>query len=408
MKKMQHNDRLDFPVSWVMMLGLMVAIGPLSIDMYLPALPQMADDFGVHVTSISKSVPAYFLGLVLGQLFYGPFSDAVGRVRPLYLGMSIFVVASIICATTQNEYILFASRTLQALGACVTTVVTRAAIRDTLTPIQSARAFSLMMLVMGVAPIIAPSIGAVMLKFTDWRAIFWVLAAFGLLNLFLTHFFFKETLPVQRRNQQSLSRVINQYICLSQDKTFIIPALASGLLQGAFFIYLSAASELFMIGYGLDEQKFAIAFSVNAFGFIAFIQVNQLLTKYFNLVKLLRFGVQVQLLSSLCLLVLGIAFGTAANFYWVFLSTFICISGLGFTQPNAAAIALAFQKHRAGMASALQGALQFSVGIFGGLLVGLFQVSPVLKLGITTFILVVAGSILIYKINPKLDLSKLQ
>ena len=162
-----------------MMLGVMIAIGPLSIDMYLPAFPSMAEDFSVNVSTIAKSVPAYFLGLVFGQLFYGPFSDRIGRVRPLYLGMSIFIIASIICATTNNAYVLFIARTLQALGACVTTVVTRAAIRDTLNPVQSARAFSLMVLVMGVAPILAPSWGALVLKVADWHGMLWVLASFG-------------------------------------------------------------------------------------------------------------------------------------------------------------------------------------------------------------------------------------
>lgn len=136
------NHESHFPALWVMMLGVMVAIGPLSIDMYLPAFPSMAEDFGVSVSAIAKSVPAYFIGLVFGQLFYGPFSDRVGRVKPMYLGMTIFIIASIICATTNNEYVLFAARTLQALGACVTAVVTRAAIRDTLNPVQTARALA--------------------------------------------------------------------------------------------------------------------------------------------------------------------------------------------------------------------------------------------------------------------------
>lgn len=403
----QKTAKQDFPVLWVMMLGLMVAIGPLAIDMYLPALPQMADAFGVSVASISRSVPAYFVGLVLGQLFYGPFSDRIGRVRPMYLGMSIFVVASIICANTNNEYVLFAARTLQALGACVTTVVTRAAIRDTLNPVQSARAFSLMMLVMGVAPILAPSLGAAMLQVADWHIVFWFLAGFGVLNLLLTRFFLQETLPVERRNKQPPKAIIQQYLSLFSDKTFILPALASGLLQGAFFIYLSASSELFMVNYGLNERQFALAFSANAFGFIAFIQVNQFLTKRFRLVQLLRFGVKVQLLSSLCLLALGLIFRGQANFALVFASIFVCISGLGFTQPNAAAIALAFQKQRAGMASALQGALQFSVGIFGGLLIGMLGFDPVLKLGVIISILVALGMVLIYRLDPKMDLSSM-
>lgn len=390
-----------------MMLGVMIAIGPLSIDMYLPAFPSMAEDFGVNVGTIAKSVPAYFLGLVFGQLFYGPFSDRIGRVRPLYLGMSIFIIASIICATTNNEYALFIARTLQALGACVTTVVTRAAIRDTLNPVQSARAFSLMVLVMGVAPILAPSLGALILKVADWHGIFWFLASFGVLNLLLTKCFLKETLKPENRNTRPMSESFGQYFGLMKDRTFMLPAVASGLLQGAFFIYLSISSELFMVNYQLTEHQFAIAFGVNAFGFIALTQVNQFLTKRFHLVNLLRTGAVIQLAAAGVLLILGLIFGGKASFYWVFASLFICIAGLGLTQPNATAIALAFQKKRAGLASALQGALQFSVGIFGGLLIGLFELDPVTRLGITTSILVVVGTFLVFYINPKLDLSRL-
>lgn len=402
-----NNQETKFPVLWVMMLGVMIAIGPLSIDMYLPAFPSMAEDFGVNVGTIAKSVPAYFLGLVFGQLFYGPFSDRIGRVRPLYLGMSIFITASIICATTNNEYVLFIARTLQALGACVTTVVTRAAIRDTLNPVQSARAFSLMVLVMGVAPILAPSLGALILKVADWHGIFWFLASFGVLNLLLTKCFLKETLKPENRNTRPMSESFGQYFGLMKDHTFMLPAVASGLLQGAFFIYLSISSELFMVNYRLTEHQFAIAFGVNSFGFIALTQVNQFLTKRFHLVNLLRTGAVIQLVAAGVLLILGLMFGGKANFYWVFASLFICIAGLGLTQPNATALALAFQKKRAGLASALQGALQFSVGIFGGLLIGLFELDPVTRLGITTSILVAVGVFLVFCINPKLDLSRL-
>ena len=398
------NRQAPLPVLWVMMMGVMIAIGPLAIDMYLPALPEMAEDFGVSVSDISKSVPFYFIGLVFGQLFYGPFSDRVGRVLPMYLGMTIFIIASVVCATTTNEYVLFVARTVQALGACVTAVVTRAAIRDTLNPIQSARAFSLMILVMGVAPILAPTLGTLMLKFANWHILFWFLAGYGVLNIILTKLFLKETLAPQNRNTKPISTTFASYGDLLKDKTFIIPALAGGLLQGAFFIYLSISSELFMVHFGLSKENFAIAFGANAFGFIALTQINQFLTKRFRLVQLLRFGAFMQLTFAFGLLVLGVLGG---GFWWVYVALFLCIAGLGLTQPNAGAIALAFQKKRAGMASAMQGAFQFSVGIFGGLLLSLFDVSPVVKLGITTTTLVAIGTYLVCQLDPKLDLSKM-
>lgn len=387
------------------MFGVMIAIGPLAIDMYLPAFPSMAADFGVPVSSIASSLPAYFVGLVFGQLFYGPFSDRVGRVLPMYIGMGIFVVASILCATAVNEYVLFVARTLQAVGACVTAVVTRAAIRDKLTPIQMARAFSLMVLVMGLAPILAPSIGALILKFANWRVMFWVLTAYGIMNLILTKLYFKETLAKENRNTQPISWAFLGYIELLKDQRFLTPAVAAGLLQGAFFIYLAISSELFMVNFGVSEQTFGILFGANAFGFIALTQVNQFATRRFHLVDLLRFGAWMQFVSAIALLMIGLLLGKDAPLWAVFLAVFFCVAGLGFTQPNASAIALVHQKHRAGMASAAQGALQFSVGIFGGLLLAMIDANPIVKLGGAVTLLVAIAMLMVYKLDRKMILS---
>lgn len=403
-KKTTPADKQPMPVAWIMMLGLIVAIGPLSIDMYLPALPTMAKDFGVSTARISNSVPAYFIGLVFGQLIYGPLSDRVGRVKPLYFGMTLYVIASIICATTDSEYVLFAARTLQALGACVGAVVTRAAIRDTMPPRQMAKAFSIMVLVMGLAPILAPSLGAAFLRFFDWHAIFWFLAAFGVLNLLLTKFFFKETLTEENRSVRPLKTIFSQYVDLLKDPSFGYPAVGAGLLMGSMFVYISAAPELLMDGYGLTESQFSFIFGMNAAGFIVLTQVNQFLTNRFRLISLLRFGATLQTIAATCLLLLGIIYGSEAWLPLVLTFIFFCISGLGLTQPNATAIALAFQKHRAGMASALQGSLMFCVGIFGGVLLNLFPVNPVFKLGATMTILMWLGTFSVYRIDSSLNL----
>lgn len=394
----------ELPIACIMMLGLIVAVGPLSIDMYLPALPSMAKDFGVPTAFIANSVPAYFMGLVFGQLIYGPLSDRIGRVKPLYFGMILYVIASVICATTNNEYVLFAGRTSQALGACVGAVVTRAAIRDRLTAKQTAKAFSIMILVMGLAPILAPSLGALFLQFFSWHSIFWFLAAFGLLNLLLTKFFFFETLSEENRNTRPAKEVLSQYWELLKDPTFNYPAIGGGLLMGAMFVYISAASELIMDNYGISSTHFGWIFGLNAAGFVGLTQLNQWLTNHFRILSILRFGAMMQVIASAGLFILGIGYGTDAWLPLVLACIFFCISGLGLTQPNSSAIALAFQKHRAGMASALQGSLMFSVGIFGGLLLNLFPVNPVLKLGITMFLLMSLGCLLIWRIDRNLNL----
>ena len=396
----------DLPVAWIMMLGLIVAVGPLSIDMYLPALPSMGDDFGVSTAFMANSVPAYFLGLVFGQLFYGPFSDRVGRVKPLYIGMTLYVIASVICATTNNEYVLFVGRTAQALGACVGAVVTRAAIRDRLTAKQTAKAFSIMILVMGLAPILAPSLGALFLKFFSWHSIFWFLAAFGALNLLLTKFFFFETLTEENRNVRPAKEVLSQYWDLLKDPTFNYPAIGGGLLMGAMFVYISSASELIMDTYGVSATHFGWLFGMNAAGFVGLTQLNQWLTNRFRILSILRFGAMMQVVSAGVLFTIGLLLGTDAWLPLVLACIFFCIAGLGLTQPNASAIALAFQKRRAGMASALQGSLMFSVGIFGGLLLNLFPVNPVLKVGIAMFALMSLGTFLVWKIDRNLNLDE--
>ena len=393
-----------YPTVWIILLGLIIAVGPLSIDMYLPALPTMAQDFGVVTRWIANSVPAYFIGLVVGQLFYGPLSDRIGRIRPLYVGTVVYVVACVICATTTSVAVLFAGRTLQALGACVGSVVVRAMIRDCLNPTQMAKAFSLMTLVMGIAPILAPSLGSLLLQISSWRAIFWFLAGFGVLSLMLIKVFLQETLPPDRRHVLPLRQVLRQYVDLLKDTRFRYPALGAGLLMGSMFVYISAAPQLMMEEYGVSATHFSWIFGMNAAGFIGLTQVNQWLVGRVKLVQLLRIGALVQVSAAGTLMTLGLLFGTHAWLWAVLASIFCCIAGLGLTQPNAGAIALAFQKHRAGMASALQGSLNFIVGIFGGLLLNVFALNSVAKLGMTLFALMAVGTWLVWQIDQDLDL----
>ena len=162
----------QYSIAWIMLLALLTALGPLSIDMYLPALPQMASDFGTTTRMVANTLPAYFLGLAIGQLVYGPISDRIGRKAPLYVGLTLYVVASALCVLAQNEWSLILARLVQALGGCVGVVIARAAIRDRLDVQGSAQAFSSMMIVMGIAPIAAPALGAMVLEFFHWQAIF--------------------------------------------------------------------------------------------------------------------------------------------------------------------------------------------------------------------------------------------
>ena len=268
-----------------------------------------------------------------------------------------------------------------------------------------AKAFSLMVLVMGIAPIMAPSLGALLLRVAHWRDIFWFLAGYGILNILLTKLYLHETLSAAHRNVFPMRQLLAQYWDLLKDKRFNYPAIGAGLLMGSMFVYISAAPGLIMEGYGVSAEHFGWIFGTNAAGFIGLTQVNQWLVNRYRLVVLLRIGALLQVTSASLLALLGLMYGTKAWLVLVLVCIFCCIAGLGLTQPNATAIALTYQKHRAGMASALQGSLNFMVGIFGGLMLNLFPVNAVAKLGITMFILMGIGCLLVWQIDKNLDVS---
>ncbi len=216
------NPQQQYPSSWILLLALLTSLGPLSIDMYLPALPQMADDFGVSTQMVANSLPAYFLGLAIGQLIYGPLSDRIGRKTPLYFGLGLYFLASLLCVYAQDEWSLIAARVLQALGGCVGVVIARAAIRDRLDMQASAQAFSSMMIVTAIAPIIAPGLGAIVLSFFDWQAIFVYLTMMSLVCWLCVHFFFQETLPPERRLKLNFYQVLTLYLAILKGPQFLL------------------------------------------------------------------------------------------------------------------------------------------------------------------------------------------
>lgn len=354
-----------YALSWIMLLGLLTALGPLSIDMYLPALPSMARSLGVSMASVSNTVPAYFLGLALGQLVYGPLSDRFGRKPPLYVGLSIFVLASVLCALSTRLDVLIGARIVQALGGCVGVVVARSAIRDCLSPQASSQAYAMLLLVMGIAPILAPIVGGLLLLM-GWSTIFWLLSAVGVLSLIAIHWRFSETLVPSRRRALSFAAVIRGYGALCADARFRTPALAGGFLMGSLFVYISASSALLIDHFGVSPQHFGWLFGLNAAGLIALSQLNGRLVRRVPLLRLLQVGAAAQWLGVMTLLVLSLS--GYAQLWNVMACLFVVVSGIGLTAPNSTALALAEQGERAGMASALLGSVQFGLGLLGGAL----------------------------------------
>lgn len=325
-----------------MLLALFTSLGPLSIDMYLPALPQMAQDFQVTTQQIANTLPAYFLGLAIGQLIYGPISDRIGRKKPLYFGMALYSLAGILCVLAQDEWSLIAARVLQALGGCVGVVMARAAIRDRLDVQGSAQAFASMMIVMGIAPIMAPTLGALILQFADWQAVFVILMLMGLICLLCVHFFFHETLPMERRLRLNVQQVMYLYATIIKDRTFRLPMMAGCFTGAAMFCYISSASAVLMDHYQLTQQQFALAFGFNAFGIILLSTCNKKLSNQLNVTQRMQIGGLIQLSGALIILIAALL--ADAPLALVMLGLFMAVSGIGLTGPNAMALAMAEQE----------------------------------------------------------------
>lgn len=389
-----------YSMRWIMLLALFTALGPLSIDMYLPALPQMAQDFAVSTQIMANSVPAYFLGLALGQLIYGPVSDRIGRKKPLYVGMALFALASLLCVYATDANLLIAARVLQALGGCVGVVIARAAIRDCLDVQGSAQAFSSMMIVMSIAPIVAPIFGAWILHFFAWQAIFVLLMLIGLFCLFCVHFFFHETLPVEKRVQLSAKQVLGLYGKIMKDKSFRLPMLAGCLSGAAMFCYISSAAAVLMDLYALSQQQFAYAFALNAFGIMLFSSLNKRLVNRVTIDQRLLLGGIIQTSGALLLSVTAI-FGVA-SFGIVMLGLFMAVAGIGFTGPNAMALAMSKQGARAGSASALMGSMQFACGLLGGVLLNFMPWNALLNMGVLMLAFTCLGLLAITRLRKNL------
>lgn len=397
----EQTAQRQYSIGWIMLLALLTALGPLSIDMYLPALPQMAHDFGVSTQMVANTLPAYFFGLAVGQLVYGPLSDRIGRKKPLYFGLALYAVASLFCVLATNEWGLIAARILQALGGCVGVVMARAAIRDKLDVQGSAQAFSSMMIVMGLAPILAPMIGAWILIWFPWQAIFIALSIVGVICWLCVHFFFKETLAIDKRLKLSPYQVVTLYGAIFKDASFRLPMFAGCLTGAALFCYISSAPAVFMDQYGLNQQEFAYAFGLNAFGIMLMSSLNKHLTSRVEITKRLKAGSLVQVTGAIIVFIAGLI--PAAPLWFVMLGLFLAISGIGLTGPNAMALAMSKQGARAGTASAIMGSMQFACGLLGGVLLNFLIWSASLNMGVMMVLFTLSGFVVVLKAAQQVE-----
>ena len=353
-----------------LILGALTAIGPLAIDMYLPALPTIAREFGAAASVVQSSLAAYFIGIAVGQAFYGPLSDRLGRKVVLYLGLALFTFSSIECALAESVNALIAFRFLQALGGCAPIVIPRAIVRDHFDQAGSVRMLSVLMLVMGLAPILAPLIGGQLLVNFGWRAVFWLLAAYAAVWLSIVAMFLPESLPHPRRLRQPISDVIAVYWRLVRDRTFMGHALAGALIFAGLLAYISGSPFVFIELFDVAPERYGLYFGTNAIGIIAASQLNRWLVGRVETRRILAFVLPVAMAASLVLVI--DAYSGFGGFAGILVPLFCYIACHGFVLPNTTALAMAPHGRVAGSASALLGTLQFVLGAIANSLIGTF------------------------------------
>lgn len=354
----------------ILILGALSAFGPLAIDFYLPGFPAMAQAFATDEKHIQTTLAAYFLGLSLGQLAYGPVADRFGRRIPLLVGVMLFTLASLACAFAPTLDALIAARFVQALGGCAGMVLSRAIVSDKCDAVASAKVFSQLMLVMGLAPILAPMLGGVLVNLYGWQSIFIVLTLFSALCTLAVALGLPESLPAHQP-RQPLSGALRQYGRLLKDRVFLGHALTGGIAMAGMFAYIAGSPFVFIKLYGVPAEHYGWLFGSNAAGFILVAQVNARLLARRGPAFLLARTVWVYLAAGLVLL--GISALRPAQLWPLLIPLFVCIASLGCIIPNASACAMSGQGARAGSASALLGCVQFSVAAGAAALVGVLH-----------------------------------
>jgi len=375
----------------VLILGALTAFNAMSIDMYLPAFPQMSHDLAVPLGTVQLSISAFLVGSAIGQLIYGPLSDRWGRKLPLLYGLTLYAVATIACALIHTGEMLLFWRVVMALGGGASIVISRAVVRDLYETTEAARMLSLLMLVMGAAPILAPLAGGQFLLFTGWRGIFAFLGVFGLLSIWGTVAWLPESLPAERRIPRRFGDMLTIYLGLLKHRRYLCYALALGAVAGLNFSYIAGAPQFFIELHGISPQFFGLIFGLNASGLIGASQLNRRLLRRYSARRILgvafAFGALTAALLAASLLA---GFG---GFPLQAALIFGCLCTTGLCYPNIMALALEPFPTAAGSASALMGTMQYSLGALAGVFVGLYQDGTALPMVLTMSVCALAGSL---------------
>ncbi|WP_416444187.1 multidrug effflux MFS transporter [Leeuwenhoekiella sp. A16] len=382
----------------VLVLGTLIAIGPFSIDMYLPGFASVAEEFDVDISRVGLTLTSYFIGIALGQLAYGPLMDRYGRRKPLIVGLSLYIISALIAAFSWNLYVLIITRFFMALGASSGMVASKAMVRDLFDKKQVADVLSTLMLIMGVAPIIAPTVGGIVIGFFNWEAVFFILASFAAIMLFNVTFILPESVKPNRSTSLHPKAVVLEYISILKNREFFIFSMARGFTIGALLAYVSSAPFLFIEYFGMSEQHFGWIFGGNAFGLILGSQLNRLVLRRFSLLKI---TLTTTILLTIVTVVGLISNLIAVEFWVVYPVLFLMLFLIGFQNPNVTTLALHPFTVQAGSASALVGSLSMIFGSLASILVTRFVTVSIVPLFYIVFGCSIFSFILVLIYNRK-------
>ena len=352
----------------IVVLGLLVALGPLTIDMYLPALPRIADELSVSSSVAQLTLTGTLAGLALGQLIVGPLSDSLGRRRPLMAGIVLHMIASVLCLISPNIVVLGVARSLQGVGAAAAMVVAIAIVGDLFTDSAAATVMSRLMLVLGVAPVVAPSLGAAVLLKASWHWVFAVLVVLAGLLLLLAVLALPETLPKSHRRPLKVVGILTTYGSMFRDKRFVVLVLVAALGMSGLFAYIAGASFVLQGRYGLDQQEFALVFGAGAVALIGTTQLNVVLLRRFTPATIVVWALTASALLGATFV--GLAAAGVGGLPAFVVPVWAILAAMGLVIPNAPALALSRHQEAAGTAAALLGAGQFGLGAAVAPLVG--------------------------------------
>ncbi|OMP67862.1 Bcr/CflA family multidrug efflux MFS transporter [Domibacillus epiphyticus] len=372
------NTRLRF----ALLLGSLAAMGPLTIDMYLPSFPTIANEFGTSASFVQISLTACLLGLGFGQLIIGPISDVRGRRKPLLIFLTLYFVASILCAYAPSIYFFIGARFLQGFAAAAGLVISRAIVRDVYSGRELTKFFALLMLINNLAPILAPVAGSVILFFTDWTGVFIVLGAIGVLFALIVLWKLDETLPVENRVPSSLTETVKNFISLIKDREFMGYALTQGFIIAGIFAYVSGTPFVYQNIYGASPQLFSLLFGMNGIGLIIGTQIVGRYADFVSETRFLQIGLFISSVSSLLLVIMVLLKGPL---FTIAIPIFFFVSSIAIIATSSFSLAMEKQGHIAGSASALLGLLPFVLGSITAPLVGIAGENTALPMGVIIF-----------------------